>query len=225
MLSGALVLTVLGTGATVWFQNDALSATLKKAEEKESELHDAQKRERRRDEALSSLERDRERLRFLETAVSDSAYVPTLLKQLEEVAVQTHNRVLGVQPQLNVQAPTRLQQRRDPDALEKAGQGGSGEKKEEKKPEPYTPLPIQVTLVGGFQSTQAFVERLTKFPKIVSVEELQLRPHRADAKEKSQGSLLDVEIKLTAFVMKEGVNGARPQNGAMSAAADTGGTH
>jgi hypothetical protein len=220
LLGGALGLLLLATAGIAWAQNGALSDMRLKVQAKQTEVRDGQSRERRREEALDSLEKDRERLRFLESAVSDAAFVPTLLKQLEDLAVQTHNRVLAVQPMVQVQAPTRLQQRRDPEAQAKgeeaAKDGAKGEEK--KKPEePYTPLTIQVSLVGGYQSTQAFVQRLTQFPKIIAVEELQLRPHHAEDR---QADLLDVEVKLTAYVMKE----KAPARPALTASADTGGT-
>ena len=219
LLGAGLGLIVLATGGLCWVQNGALTSALQKVEQKEAEVEDGQARERRREVALTNLEKDRQQIRYLETAVSDSAYVPTLLKQLEEAAVQTHNRVLGVQPQMVTQAPSRLEQRRDPDAQGKEGESAEEEKKRRKREEPYTPVGIQVSLVGGFQSTQAFVERLTQFPKIIAVEEMQVRPHQGEAGAKEQAALLDVEIKLTAFVMKEK---AKP---AVQASAAMGGTN
>jgi hypothetical protein len=219
-LSAGLAVLILVSGGIFWVQNRALGETLQQAKQKEAEVEDGQARERRRELALGSLEKDRAQIRFLETAVTDSAYVPTLLKQLEEVAVQTHNRVLGVQPQLVAQAPTKLDQRRDPEAQAK-GEGEGGEKKKkEPAPEPYTRLSIQVNLVGGFQSTQAFVERLTKFPKIVAVEQMQVRPHQVETGAKTDDSLLDVEVNLTAYVMKDPA--AKP---AVTASAAVGGTN
>ncbi|HEU4752769.1 MAG TPA: type 4a pilus biogenesis protein PilO, partial [Armatimonadota bacterium] len=151
----------------------------------------------------------RAQIHFLESGVSDAAYVPTLLKQLEDLASSTHNKVISVRPSMEAAAPSRIQQRRDPDSEAKGGDGADKEKEtEKKKPEPYTRLSIQVTLVGGFTSTQQFVDRLTRFPKIIAVDQLQLRPHAAQDTDR-QG-LLDVDLKVTAFVMKENTFAARP---------------
>jgi hypothetical protein len=223
LMGGALALVVLATGGLLWVQNNALTETLRQVEAKEAEVQDGQRRERRREEALSTLEADREQLRFLESGVSDAAYVPTLLKQIEELAVQTNNRVLGVQPQRVQEAPNRLQQRRDPEA-QASGEGGADDKEKPQKAEPYTPLGIQITLVGGYRSTQAFIERLTQFPKIVAVEEMQLRPHRGGPSEKDASALLDVEINLVAFVMKAKPQPRRSEAGTVSASAAVGGS-
>lgn len=222
-LAGVLVIIVGGTATLWWAQRNALAATLRELREKRAELEDSQLVVRRREQALAALEKDRSELRYLETGVSEMAYVPTLLKQLEERAVRTRNRVLGVRQQATEVAPTRLQQRRDPEAQAKAEEGGgnSGGQSDEKKmkEEPYTPLRIQVNLVGSFASTQAFLQELMRFPKIVSVDEMQIRPHTSSDPKEAAASLLAVELKVTAYVMKERPTG-QPQ---LTALADTGG--
>jgi hypothetical protein len=228
LLSGALALVVFGTGGIVWMQNKKLGETLAVLKQRQAEMADGAKLARRRDEVRVALEQDRAELLYLENGVSDAAYVPTLLKQLEELAGSTRNRVLGVRPIADVRGPTRLEQRRDPNAQEKSGSSSSSkeEKKEVAVPEPYTRLGIQVSLVGSFQSTQAFVDRLTRFPKIVAVEELQLRPHHTLPQDPEANSgLLDVEIKLTAFIMKESVPAVSSASGAVTARAAIGGTN
>ena len=225
LLGATLVLVAGGTGGVLWLQNGALASTLKVVEAKENEVLDGQKRERRREEALRTLEADRQRLQFLEQSVSDAAYVPTLLKQLEELAVRTDNRVLGVQPEAAAPKPVRkVDQRRDPDAQVKSEEEeaeGGGEKKEPE--EPYTPLIIRVSVIGTYRSVETLVERLTAFPKIVAVEEVQLRPHRAEAgQEETANNLLDVDLRVTAFVMKTPKAAAPGGKTAMAASSTAG---
>jgi Tfp pilus assembly protein PilO len=216
-------LVVIGAGTVLWFQEKALAETTAGLRAKQAEMKDGHKVARQRDEMRASLEQDRAQLLYLENGVSDAAYVPTLLKQFEDLAATTHNRVLGVRPIADVRGPSRLEQRRDPNAT---GKADDKEKKETVKPEPYTRLGIQVSLVGSYQSSQAFIDRLTRFPKIVSVEEAQMRPHSAagvnDAREKG---LLDVEVKLTAFIMKDSAPAARATESAVTARAGVGGTN
>lgn len=189
------------TGLVCFLQKNALAETDKVLQAKEAELQDGERVARRRDAARENLERDRTQLQFLETAVSDAEYVPTLLAQVERLAKTTHNKVLGVRPQLQTAGPSRIEQRRDPEAQGKSGDGADGDKPAP-RPEPYTPLLIQVNLVGSYQSAQSFVDRLTRFPKIIAVEEVQMRPHRQNAAVYDSSALLDVELKVTAFVMK-----------------------
>ncbi|MGV3720677.1 MAG: type 4a pilus biogenesis protein PilO [Actinomycetota bacterium] len=223
LLGGVLALVIIGTGAIVWFQQKKLTETVVILKAREAEKADGHKIARQRDEMRVALEQDRAELLYLENGVSDAAYVPTLLKQLEELASTTHNRVLGVRPIADTRGPTRIEQRRDPNAQAKAG--SSSAEKEEAPPEPYTRLAIQVSLVGSYQSSQAFVDRLTRFPKIVSVEELQLRPQHAVGlpAAKDQG-LLDVEVKLTAFIMKDAPAAVSSDASAVTAQASIGGS-
>jgi Tfp pilus assembly protein PilO len=199
LLGGLTGILALGTAGSFWVGSQALASTTKTLEAKQGELNDGERIARRRDTARDALEADRSQLRYLETAVSDAAYVPTLLKQLEDLARSTNNRVLSVRPSVDTSGPSKIEQRRDPDASDdKDGDGKSKEKT--KAPDPYTRLNIQVVLVGGFTSVQQFVERLTRFPKIIAVDQIQLRPHQAQ--DGGEGKL-DVDLKLVAFVMKE----------------------
>jgi Tfp pilus assembly protein PilO len=203
-MGGIQAIVVVVVGGIFWLQSSALAQSNKTLQEKQAELNDGQRIARRREAAQANLEQARQQIHFLESGVSRAAYVPTLLKQLEDLATSTSNQVISVRPQADNSGPSKMEQRRNPDAQEESeegGDGGDGEK--QTQPEPYTRLSIQVTLVGGFESTQRFVERLTRFPKIISVEQVQIRPHRASGPAETSNSLLDVELKLTAFVMKE----------------------
>ena len=57
-------------------------------------------------------------------------------------------------------------------------------------------------LSGGFQEYQHFLQRLTQFPKIVAVDKVQLRPH-TDALHPAAPPRLDVDMQLTAFILKD----------------------
>jgi hypothetical protein len=210
LLGGALALIVLSFGSIIWLERALVQGANRVLNGKLDELSDGQRIARRRDMARNLLEEDQSRLRYLEVGVSDKAYVPTLLKQIEELGAATQHRVLGVRPRTDRQGPSRLQQRRDPESQVSGGGVPAGaappgaEGEGEPPPEPYTRLPIEISIVGTYRTAQDLVARLTRFPKIVSVDELQLSPHRAlDNRVPSGSSLLDVKIQVTAFVMKE----------------------
>jgi len=194
-------------GGLFWLQRSALDQASKTLRAREAELNDGKRIAARQAMADQLLEQDRAQIRFLESGVSNAAYVPTLLKQLEDLGKSTQNKVLGVRPTAVTKAPTRLQQRRDPDA-QSDGSGSEDDKKAKAPEEPYTRLVIDVNLIGTYQSSQQFVSRLMRFPKIVAVDELQLQPHKA-ATVKDPSGQLDVRLKLTAFVMKENTPAAR----------------
>lgn len=223
-LGGVLGVVTLAGGGIFWFQQDALAKVNAEVEAKTLEVQNGQQIADQRDAARNALETDRTQIAFLEQGVSAAAYVPSMLKQLEALATSTNNKVLGVRPQVAQAAPTRIQQRRDPDAQGKEG-SGDGDKEEKKLPEPYTRLEIEVTLVGKFQSVQTFLDRLNRFPKIVAVDELQLQPHKANSNETEVEGLLDVKLKVTAFVMKEQTPAAQAQTQAVQARAAGGGNY
>jgi Tfp pilus assembly protein PilO len=211
LLGGGVVLALLCGGGVFWLQQGALANATTELKNKNTELSEGRQIARRRDAARESLERDREELRFLEVGASDAAYVPTLLEQIESVAKQTGNQVRSIRPVAAEKAPTRLQQRRDPTAAERAGNGTGDEKaKEEKKPDPYTKLGIQISLFGTYQSVQLFTDRLQRFPKIIAVDELQLHPYKGP-EIASDNTVLDAQMKVSAFLMKTADEaGAKP---------------
>lgn len=227
-LGGALGLLVAAIGGILWFLNGQLTSRGEDLQRREAELKDGQKIAKQRDQASLLLEQDRKQILFLESSVSDAVYVPTLLKQVEDLAKGTHNRVLAVRPQVIVEAPTKLEQRRDPNAQDKEkaaseSKDGDKDKKDAKKPEPYTRLGIGLNLIGSYKSTEEFIEKLNHFPKIVSVDEIQLHPHGAAKDEPKENSDLEVELKLTAFIMK---TPAAPAAGhSLSASAEVKGTN
>lgn len=143
------------------------------------------------------LQRDRERLRFLEAGVPRAAYVPTLLQQIEKLASSTQNRVLSIRPSL--EAPkkvTKKDRQRDPEADEKAAKNPVTD---EKQNQPYDRLTIQLQLEGSYTSTQRFVERLTRFEKIMAVEGLSLRPR---PQKEEGGHRLSADLTVVAYIWK-----------------------
>lgn len=206
LLSGVVVLIILATAGVLWLQQQALTGVRSALKQREESLHDGQRMARRQQDAREALAQDEQQLRYLEASVSDQAYVPTLLKQIEDLAKRTQNSVVSVRPQAGSKKPTKLQQRRDPEAQAKAKEGEAAGEEGEKveKPEPYTPLEIQVNLIGTFKSAQLFIGQLERFPKIVAVEQVELRPHNSTGPlGPAPASRLEVNLKVTAFVMKE----------------------
>lgn len=135
-----------------------------------------------------------QKLQHLELSVSERAYIPTLLKQLETTAKSHRLTVLSVRPSNAQPQP-------------KAQSEDEEKKKEEKKPaEPYEKQVIDVSVQGQFWDVIRFTEDLTRFPKILAVERVQLRPRQR----KDPGDPFEVEAQftLTAFIFRSGEGGA-----------------
>jgi len=203
LLGAILGLIVVLGGAGLWLLQGRLNDEGLVLQDRTRELEDGQRIARRQHEARAALDGDRELIANLEPYVSEPAYVPTLLRQLELLALSTDNRVMGVRPSAVQAAPSRVEQRRDPDAQAKGEHAEHGDETAEDPAAslPYTPLSIEVNLIGRYPNIQRFVESLTRFPKIIAVDQMQVRPESGEAG-KLRG-LLDAQLKVTAFIMKD----------------------
>jgi len=198
ILAALLGLTIVVSGSLFFLQRGWLSEATDQLQEREAELYDGQRIAKRREAATTALQEARTQIANLESGVNDASYVPTFLRQIEALAVNTKNRVVGVRPSVVKAGPSKIEQRRDPDAQGKEGEGSDAKKEE--KPEPYTRLEVEVNLIGRYATSQEFVQKLMLFPKIISVDQVQLRPHHGA--EETPG-LLEVQLKITAFIMKQ----------------------
>jgi Tfp pilus assembly protein PilO len=121
-----------------------------------------------------------DRLAHLEQSVPEFAYVPTLMKELENVGKQNGIEVLGVRP---IQPKDKKEDKN---------------KATDKKP--YQELKIEVKGRGNYRSVAAFIKALKTFPKIVAVKSLTLTPKpETNAKAPSK---LDVVVELKTYVFQ-----------------------
>jgi Tfp pilus assembly protein PilO len=197
----AVVVGQVGVGTVLFVQQQAaLVRATGELNQKKTQLEEGSRLASRLAATDEELQRDRERLKNLETGVPNAGYIPTLLRQVEKLARVTNNTVRAVRPQLEVTPPpTKVQRRTDPEAEEKAAKNPETRPKPS---EPYNRLHIQLTLTGTYRNSQRFIHQLTQFPKIVSVDGITLRPRTGE----SNGGqpTLDIEMSLTAFIMKDG---------------------
>jgi len=201
-LAGGLGLLVLACVALFIKQQQTLSVVNGELEAKQKQLEEGAALASRLDSTLKLLQGDRDQLKFLEASLPSVAYVPTLLKQVEDLARATHNEVRGVRPRIEVKPPPRRDRRSDPEAEakgEEADKQKAEKDAEKKEPEPYDKLKIQLTFTGGYQDCLQFIQRLTTFPKIVAVDDVALHPR---VEEDSSQPRVDVELNLTAYILQ-----------------------
>jgi Tfp pilus assembly protein PilO len=207
-LAGALVLLVLACIGLFVKQQATLAVAAANLAAKQKQVDEGTAVASRLASVEGLLQKDRDELKNLEHSLPNTAYVPTLLRQVEGLARETHNVVRGVRPKIEVAPPPRRERRSDPEAAAKGDEADAEKSKdqsEKKAPEPYDKLKIQLSLTGRYADCLQFIHRLTNFPKIVAVNEVQLRP-KFD--EKTSAPALDVDLNLTAFILKEN---AQPQ--------------
>jgi Tfp pilus assembly protein PilO len=199
LLAAVLLGLLAGGGALFYQQQISLGAVTGKLKEKEKLRDESARLASRLAETEVRFKDDTDRLRFLESSLPSMAYVPTLLKQIEQLGKDTQNVVRGVRPELAPRAAVRPAVRRtDPEAQD----GDASKAEKPKAPEPYDRLTIQVALTGRYQDYQNFLQRLTQFPKIVAVDKVTLRP-KLDNSRPTASPQLDVDMQLTAFILKE----------------------
>jgi Tfp pilus assembly protein PilO len=213
LLAAALVGLVAGGGALLYHQQRSLAAVVARLREKESQRDESARLASRLAETELRLKEDQSRLKFLESSLPDMAYVPTLLKQIEHLCRSTKNHVRSVRPEAAPVKPVRPAVRRtDPEAQENSDKPAEPAP----KPEPYTRLPIAVSLTGSFRDYQSFLQQLTRFPKIVAVDKVQLRP-RLDLATTTGSPKLEVDMQLTAFILKQDSLVTPPADAAVAA--------
>jgi Tfp pilus assembly protein PilO len=196
-----LVGLAAGGGGLLYQQEISLADTVKQLQEKEKQRDESARIASRLADTELRYKQDTDHLKFLEASLPSAAYVPTLLKQIEHLCKDTHNEVRSVRPDAAPAKPVRPAVRRtDPEA--QTSDDNKDRPEDKPKPEPYDRLQIQVSLTGGFPEYQNFLQQLTRFPKIVAVDRVSLRPH-TDAAHPTAAPQLDVDMQLTAFILKE----------------------
>jgi Tfp pilus assembly protein PilO len=140
------------------------------------------------------------KLGALEQGVSTKSYVPTLLRQIEELGKSVNMRVVGVRPKPAVATP--------PPPPPTTSSSDDKKTVVVKKPEPYDKLDIDVEVKGKYADVMQFLHKITSFPKIIAVNSVQISPEGGQ-KEELASPLLSVRLGTTAFILKESAKNAR----------------
>lgn len=140
-----------------------------------------------------------ERLAVLEPALPTYAYIPTFLRQIEKLAQDTDNKVMGVKPlPLIERAPTPAPASTESPA---GADGGAAPAEEQLAADAlYDRVPIEFDLTGEYWQTEKFLERLSQFPKMLAVNDLSLAP--ACQPEGLKAPDLRVKMNLLALIQK-----------------------
>jgi Tfp pilus assembly protein PilO len=174
----AAVALAAGAGGT-FLQYQELSEKWDKVAELKKTSRDPKEIQAELDKTGEELSKSKTELEHLEKSVPAFAYIPTMLRELEQFGKLNAIEVLGVRP---------------------IPKQDSKDKK--KKKQAYEEIAIEVKGRGDFKSVQQFVTALQKFPKIVGVRSVSLQP-KNDPNEIA-GKKLDVTIELRAYLFAPG---------------------
>lgn len=187
------VVLLLGAGGIYW-QYTGYAQLQSRVQAAEQQVEEGKTIASRLEQTQQRYQQAAQQLQHLELSVSERAYIPTLLKQLESSARACQLKVLSVRP-----APA-------PAPQKTANEGEDQKQKENKKPpEPYEKQVIDVSVRGGFWNVMRFTEGLNRFPKILAVERVQLRPNQR--KEPNDPFEVEAQFTLTAFIFRDAQGG------------------
>lgn len=199
MVVGLIAVALVAAG---WFAHATRRAKLTALQEtlqaKRTELNNIEPEIARRAQLEAQYTGLQTRLAILEPALPTYAYVPTLVRQLEWLANETHNKLDGIKPQ-----PSRQKPQAQKSESESQGKKSGEEAPAVKEPSvPYDSVDIDVELQGTYWSTIKFLESLQKFPKMIAVNEMVIRPSCTPTMAASPD--LKVQIAIKAVVTKGG---------------------
>lgn len=145
------------------------------------------------------------RLSVLEPALPDSAYIPTFLRQIENLALGTQNQILGIRPRPEIVPgkDTKGVQINDEtgDVVQGEQEGPSAPSAGTKSPAaapklPYRFIPIVVKTEGTYWTAVDFLRELQRFPKMIAVNNVAFAP-----KSGGRDSAADRRVLVTTMDM------------------------
>ena len=194
ILIGGAGLILVGGGSILVGLNSKLTTLQTSAQQKDAEVSASEQITHRYQTTLDNYNETQTHIKYLETAVSDRSYVPTLLAQVQALAAQTHLAVAAVRP--TASAPVAAAA---PPAADSSGVASAATKKA--VPPPYDTLDVAVDVSGSYADTSTFLYDLTRFPKIVSVSSVQMHP--GPPLTPGGPMVITTNLKLTAFMFHD----------------------
>jgi Tfp pilus assembly protein PilO len=176
-------LSLIASGGLYYVKSGEIDDLSRQITQKRTDLANSEKIAGDLKDVQATNDKTRADLKFLETAVTQNQYVPTLLHQTELLAQSTNLRVDSIRPTL------------EPAPLPPADKEAA---KKFKAP-PYDKLHVDMEVTGQYWNVAQMLYRLTEFPKIMTVESVQMMPA---ADKTGSGSDMTVKLKLTGFIFK-----------------------
>jgi Tfp pilus assembly protein PilO len=212
-LLGVGILCLIGLGGSLYHSK---AAELKSREQalasKQQELEEMKQKVTELPQLEEQYQQLRTRLSVLEPALPDSAYIPTFLRQIENLATGTQNDILLIRPKPAIK-------RSAADAAVKINdETGEIVKNDKNGPAPaagapaappalpYDFVPIELRVQGTYWTVTAFLDQLQRFPKMIAVNDISFSPSQAGA-DSGTSPKLTAAMELTAVVMKGGSDG------------------
>lgn len=196
ILGGLTGVVLVGSVALYFWQTAEMAEIQKQVDAKRTEVASGEKIASRLKRVEDDYAATAGEIKYLETSVTANEYVPTLLRQMEQLAKSVSLQVNSVRPTMEPAPPPLT----DPEARKKAP-----------PPPPYDKIHIDMDIAGSYWSTAKLLYRLTEFPKIMSVESVQITPQGAGTSTGAGTSPnLGVRLRLTGFIFPNDGKSALP---------------
>jgi Tfp pilus assembly protein PilO len=204
-------LCVIGLGASLYRSKVAqLGQMQRELAEKRARLASLHDKLEQQPQLEAEYARLRARLSVLEPALPTSEYIPTFLRQIEELATGTNNRIIMIRPKQQSEDTKKRNVAINDETGEVASGSGAdsaaGGKTESKPKLPYDQVPIEVKVQGSYWTVIDFLSELQRFRKMIAANDIDFSPQKLGVQ---TSSALSVTLALTAVVTKEGAGGAR----------------
>lgn len=187
--AGVAALTLVGGGGIIFLMSGRISAEHTREAKLSAQVGSSEDIAKRLQATQAAYNFTRSQIAFLETAVTEKSYVPTLLQQLQNLALTTSLSVTSVQPSpITTPAPP------------------AGADKKKAPAPPYDTMDIDLHVVGSYADTVRFLYGLTHFPKVISVVSVQMSPgsgSSSPAGAKPTMPQVTTDLRMTAFVFHD----------------------
>lgn len=178
------VVSAIGIGL-LWMTNSTISDQSAHIETLRKELRDEKEVQAELEEAKKRVGDLKFKLNHLEEGVQQFAYIPTMLKELEQFGKRNKVQIIQVKP---VAAPPTTK-----------------EQDKEKRRSAYEELNVNVKARGSYEDSLRFLQAIKVFPKIVAVRTVSLSPQSANTNDKTKPRkpTLEIELELRAYAFKD----------------------
>ncbi len=189
---GLFGLLLLSVGST-YLPFSFMQEVQREVAERQQQLERARQAPQQLRQLQQQYENAQRELRFLEQGVSQSAYIPTMLKQIEGLAQSLNLKIVAIRPQQNTQ--------NNQTAQNPSNQQSSGNQPPAKKA--YEEQLIEINLQGKFWAMMSFLKQLDEFPKILAVQTLNAQA-KVKPEEENTNPDLDIRMTVKAFIFSQG---------------------
>lgn len=194
LLSLGLLITLVGSVGSIYLPFSFLQEAQRQWTARQQQLQQARQAPQQLRLLQLQYENAMRELRFLEQGVSQAAYIPTMLKQIEQLAQQLGLKIVGIRPQQNnsSSASTQTQQ----------NQSNSQTNTQQLPKKAYEDQIIEINLQGRFWSLMSFLKQMDEFPKILAVQTLSAQTKIKPEQEVTNPEL-EIRMTVKAFIFSQ----------------------